>query len=173
MTVEDFKINVRVKTKKERIQYWLQCIIGIGISIFSILYVNTKTDKLGNKIPIGVTYILIILLLIVIISVIQLLGKYRITTVLSNKSQEIKYAKIISALGRLPVISREESANFMHFVYQKNKWSIDFEIDLIYDENQICFVVIGRGYKDGGLIDFGRATKIRNLIISVLSSEFL
>ena len=94
--------------------------------------------------------------------------KYRITTVLNNKSPQIKYAAIVAAFARLPIILKEESGNYMTFVYQKNKMSVDYEIDLVYDETQISFIVIGKGFKFGGPIDFGNATKLRNIITAEL-----
>ena len=171
MTVQDFNIDVRNKTKSERIGYWLQSIIVGGISIFLIVYMNIKTDKLGNKIPISITYMLLFVLAVSIICIYQLLKKYRITTVLNNKSPEIKYAHIVAAFARLPIISKEESDNYMTFIYQKNKMSVDYEIDLVYDETQICFIVIGKGFKFGGPIDFGNATKLRNIITNELKVD--
>ena len=167
MTVQEFNIDVGNKTKSERVGYWLQSIFIAASSIFCIVYVNIKTDKLGNKIPISVTYILLCLLAISIFSISQLLTKYRITTVLNNKSPNIKYADIIAAFARLPVILKEESGNYMTYIYQKNK-SVNYEIDLVYDETQICFIVIRYGVNYGGPIDFGKATKLRNMITNEL-----
>jgi len=171
MTPQDFNIDIRNKTKSERFRYWLQCIIGVGSSVFCIIYINVTTDRFGNKIPIVVTYILLFLFVVSLISIYQLVKKYRITTVLNNKPSKIKHAAIISTFARMPIILKNESGNYMTLTYQKNKFSVDYEIDLIYDETQICFVVIGRGYKNGGLIDFGSATKLRKMITNQLRHE--
>jgi hypothetical protein len=171
MTIQEFNINIRNKTKSERFRFWLQSILGVCISVFCIIYVNIKTDKLGNKIPISITYILLCVLAVSLIGMYQLLKKYRITTILNDKKSEIKYAAIVSAFAKKPIILKEESGNYMTLIYQKNKISVEYEIDLIYDETQICFVVIGRGYKNGGLIDFGSATKLRNIIITELTLD--
>ena len=171
MTVQDFNIDIRNKTKSERFCYWLQCILGVCISAICIIYVNISTDKLGNKIPIGVTYILLCVFVVSLISIYQLVKKYRLTTVLNNKPSETKHSAILSAFARMPIILKSESGNYMTLIYQKNKISVDYEIDLIYDETQICFVVIGRGYKNGGLIDFGGATRLRKIITTELTFD--
>lgn len=171
MTVHDFNIEIRNKTKSERFSYWLQCIIGVSISVFCIIYVNVTTDRLGNKIPIGVTYVLLCLFIVSLISIYKLIKKYRVTTVLNNKSIEIKHAAILSAFARLPIIFKNESGNYIAVIYQKNKISVDYEIDLIYDETQICFIVIGRGYKNGGLVDFGSTTRLRKIITTELTFD--
>jgi hypothetical protein len=167
MTIQEFNIDVRNKTKSERIGYWFQSILVAGSSIFCIVYVNIKTDRLGNKIPMSVTYILLCVLAVSIFSFYQLSTKYRITTILNDKTPKIKYADIIAAFTRLPIISKEESGNYMTFIYQKNK-DVNYEIDLLYDETQICFIVIRKGLNYGGPIDFGRANKLRNNITNEL-----
>ncbi|HEU5054520.1 MAG TPA: hypothetical protein VFT78_15500 [Hanamia sp.] len=170
MTVQEFNIHVRNKTKSEKVGYWVQSISVAGSSLFCIVYVNIKSDKLGNKIPIGVTYILLCVLAISIISIYQLLKKYRITTVLNNNSSKIKHAAIVAAFARLPAILEVESDNYMTFIYQKNK-SVDYQIDLVYDETQVCFSVIRKGVNYGGPIDFGNATKLRNIITNELRGD--
>ena len=49
----------------------------------------------------------------------------------------------------MPISLKNETGNYLTFIYQKNKISVDYEIDLIYDEKQIRFVVIGRGFMNG------------------------
>jgi hypothetical protein len=171
MTVQEFNINFKNKTKHERFSYWLQCILGVCISVFFIIYINSTTDKLGNKIPKVVTYLLLCIFAVSLFSVYKLVNKYRITTLLNNKPSEIKHAAIISTFSKMPIISKNVLNNYMTLIYQKNKISVDYEIDLFYDETQICFVVIGRGYKKGGLIDFGNATKLSKKIITELTID--
>ena len=58
----------------------------------------------------------------------------------------------------------------MTYIYKKNK-KVNYEIDLLYNETRICFIVVRKGLNYGGPIDFGKATKLRNIITKELKVD--
>ena len=170
MTFIEFNTFINRKTRSERIGYWIQCVFGISVSFLFCVSTIIFPEKYGEH-PLFGTAISFTFFTIVCLSLYKLINKYNITIYKNELPENKKKEVMFAILKRLPITKQENEGNYFFFTYQKNSWRIDYEIDLIIDNEQFAFMLVGRGFNRGGLIDFGRAKKIKQKILDEIEIE--
>ena len=166
----EFKTLMNRKIRFERIGYWFQCLFGISLSLPFLISTIIYPEKYGEHPLIG-TAISFSVFSIVCVSLYKLINKYKITIYKNELPENNKKDIIFAILKRLPITKLENKGNYFFFTYQKNNWRIDYEIDLLVDNEQIAFMLVGRGFNRGGLIDFGRSKKLKQKLVDEIEIE--
>ena len=100
-------------------------------------------------------------------------NRYNVITINSTLSIDKKRGMIDKVLKEFGDPFCDIDNDFYDFTYDKNWWTYEYKIYLSFDLNNFYASVqsVTRGFRGGGIIDFGGTKKVRQKLIASLTNS--
>ncbi len=173
MTLEQFQKKVARANWLDKYLYYLLFLAATAggfFILYDVIIHQAKYDKHGTR---YLGYLSFLFLTTLGISGIYFLpNRYKIITIASSLPADKKEKIIAEVLKEFGNPYCHTDNDFYNFIYKKNWWTSGYNVYLSFDSFNFYLSVqaVTRGYRGGGIIDFGGTERVRKKTISCLTS---